>query len=496
MLEALLTALDTVSQANILFYIVLGTLLGLFCGALPGIGGVVAMSLVLPLTYGWDVAEAMCLLTGIMGGIPFGGSISAILLNTPGVPVNAATCFDGYPMTQKGQGGKAIVISATSSATGAIFGLIVLVALIPLLRLIVLAFGPPEYFMLVLFGLVTVAFAARGSLIKGLFAGGIGIFISLIGFSNVSGIMRFTAGSDYLWDGVTLIPLLVGLFAVSEAIRLSLRGGTIAAKGTVVSWRGALSGFTEVFKHKVTLLRGSIVGTIIGIIPGVGGTVANFLAYTTAVQSSKHPETFGTGDPEGVIAAESANNAKDGGAIVPTVSFGIPGSAEMAVLLAAFTLHGLVVGPGLLRDRLDILFLIVLGLLISNILASSLGILVSGHLARLTTINVAYLAPVVLLLCVAGTYGVRENIWDVLVTFVAGLLGFGLVRFGFPIICLVIGYILGELAERAFHQSLMMSFGNYGIFFTSPIALVLFTMTVAILLYPLMRRFWTKRGAK
>ena len=494
-MEGFVEAFSFLTRVDVITFLILGHIIGLVFGCLPGLSGVVALSVVVPFSYGMEPVPAMFLFAGIMGSIIFGGSISAILINTPGTAVNAATCFDGFPMTQRGEGNKALGISATASGLGAIFGLCVLLAIMPVMRQAVLLFGPPEFFMLVMFGLVTVAYAAKGNIIKGLITGGLGVLISLIGYSNVFGILRFNFGSEYLWDGLSLVPFFIGIFAISELITLGVSGGGIAGERFKATGR-VLDGVKEVFRHPITFFRSSALGTLIGIIPGIGGTVANFLSYTTAMQFSKHPETFGGGDPEGVVAAESANNAKDGGALIPTVAFGIPGSAEMAVLLGAFVLHGLRTGPMLMRDHMEIVWALLLGLLISNILASSVGLIAANQLVKITFIKVHYIIPIVMALCFVGAFAVRGNIWDVVLVLVTGFLGYGMKKFGFPLVCLIIGFILGELAELSFHQSLMIARGSYAIFFTQPISLALFILIIVVLLLPFMGRLVRRRNEK
>ena len=496
MLEAIADAAGYLLRGDVYLFVFLGTCIGLIFGALPGLSGVTALAIMLPFTYGWDRMVAFFFFAALMGANPFGGSVPAILLNTPGIPVNAATCFDGYPMARRGEGGKALGISATASGLGAIFGVVVLIILIPAILPIVKSFRSPEILMMVLFGLACVAFAARGNMLKGLISGGLGVFISLIGYSNVFGILRFNFGSEYLWDGLELVPFLIGMFAIAEMIRLSVSGGTTVGERVSGKLSGVLDGAKEVIRHKFCFFRSSAIGTTIGIIPGVGGTVANFLSYVTAVQTSKHPETFGTGDPEGVVAAESSNNAKDGGALLPTVAFGIPGSAEMAVLLGCFILHGLQPGPLLLQEHMDIVWALILGLVMSNVLASTFGLIVGNYLARITTINVRYIVPVVMTVCFAGAFALRGNVLDVAVALGAGIFGYGLVRFGFSTICLVIGFVLGEIAERAFNMSLMISYGSYAIFFTRPIALVLFILFILVLLLPFITRLRAKSRNK
>lgn len=492
MIEAFMEALGYLSNPATLGYVLIGTTAGLIFGVLPGLGGVAALAILLPLTYGMKPMVAMFFLASIMGAVPFGGSVTAILLNTPGTPMNAATCLDGHPMAQKGEAKKALGIAATASGLGALFGILILLLILPVVRRVILLFGPPEFFVLVLFGLATVAMAAKGSFLKGLIAGGIGILFSLIGYSEVFGGLRFTYGSEHLWDGFSLVPVLVGIFAVSELINYALRGGTIASVKTSRSGR-ILDGVKEVFRYKANFFRSSSIGTIIGIIPGVGGTAANFIAYIVAKQHAKNPETFGSGNPEGVIATESANNAKDGGALLPTVGFGIPGSAEMAILLGAFILHGLTPGPMLVKENLDIVIALILGLVVSNLLASTFGLLTANGLAKITRINVKYLVPIVMAFCFVGAYAMRENIWDVLVTLVFGLLGYGMIRHGFSQVCLVIGFVLGGLAEKSFHQSIMMAYGSYKIFFYRPISFFLILLLVFLITFPFIKKKLSSR---
>lgn len=493
MAEAFISAVGLLAHVNAIAFIVLGTLIGLVFGLLPGLGGVSALALVLPLTYGMNSLVAMFFLSAVMGAVPFGGSISAILLNTPGTPQNAATILDGHPMAKKGEASRALGISATASGLGAIFGLGTLMLLIPVVRRVVMFFGPPEFTIIILFGLATVSLAAKGNMLKGLFAGCLGILFSLIGFSSVFGTLRFSLGSNYLWQGVPLVPLLIGIFAVAELVDYALKGGAIATEKTLLGG-SVFQGVKDVFRHKVCLLRSSVIGTVIGMIPGVGGAVANFVSYIVAKENSKNRENFGLGEPEGVLAAEAANNAKDGGALLPTLGFGIPGSSEMAVLLGAFMLHGLVPGPLLIKEHLDVVLALVLGLLFSNIISSTVGLMTARHLAKITLIDVKYIVPVVIVLCFVGSYALRGNIWDVLLALLAGVFGYGLRTFGFSTICFVIGFILGVLGERSFHQSLLMSYGSYKIFVSRTPSLILIALLGLVLLFPFVRMISTRKG--
>jgi len=487
--------ISTLCSMDAIAVILLGTTIGIVFGALPGLSGCVALAVMIPLSYGMKSTTAMFLFSSIIGSVVFGGSISAILINTPGTPQNAATCFDGFPLAQRGEGNKALAMSATASGLGAFFGIIVLFALMPVMRRVVLLFGPSETLMLILFGLIAVAFASKEHILKGLVAGGIGILISLLGYCGVFGCLRFTHGSEYLWDGIQLVPFFIGLFALSELMIMATKGGKIAKKVTQPSG-SVRDGIKEVFRHPVTFFRSSALGTLIGIIPGIGGSVATFVAYSVTVQSSDHPETFGSGDVEGVIAPEASNNAKDGGAMVPALAFGIPGNPETAVLLGAFILHGIAPGPMLMREHMDVVWAILFGLLLSNILTSTVGLMLANQLVKLTFVNIRYIVPLVTVLCFVGAFSVRGNLWDVALVVVAGFFGYGMKKFGFPVICLVIGFVLGNLAELSFHHAVMTAYGRYTVFFTRPISLTIFIIVIIVLMLPFIMRHISKGRSK
>jgi putative tricarboxylic transport membrane protein len=470
-----------------------GAVLGLVFGAIPGLGGILAMSMLLPFTFSWNPITAIYLFCGIMGSSAFGGSISAILLNTPGTPVNAATCFDGYPMARRGEAAKALGVSATASLLGALFGLMILALLIQVMRPVVLAFGPAELFWLVVFGLVATATISQGSILDGLVAGGMGILLSLVGLNEPTGLIRFTLGSEYLWDGIPLIPFFVGLFAIGELINYSARGGTIADADINPEMKGTWSGVVEVLKHPVCLLRSSVVGTIVGIIPGVGGDAANLIAYSVAVQSSKHPETFGKGNPEGVIASEASNDSKDGGALLTTLSFGIPGSLAMALLLSIFIIHGITPGPQLILEHPVFIWTLLVGYVLANVFASTFGLISARYLAIITRVPVYYLTPIIAVVSLVGAYVLRENIWDVCLVILLGILGFAIRRAGLPILPLVIGFVLGELAEKSFLLTLAIYDGSYFGFFHSAVSWALFAVTIAVPTFQVMR-FRKARG--
>lgn len=478
-----------------------GTILGIIFGALPGFSPITGMALLLPFTFTMEPMTAMILFSSLMGSAHFGGSVSAILLNTPGTTPNACTCLDGFPMAQKGNAAKAISISATSSAIGCTIGLILLLISIPIIRPFLLAFKIVDFFWLIIFGLVTIAFASKGNLLKGLAGGGIGILFAFVGYSDLFAIERYTLGSYYLWDGLKLVPFVVGVFAISEIVVYASKGGRIAhdsvKKDDSSDWgKRVKEGINEVLKRPFQVLRGSLIGSVIGAIPGVGGSAANFISYTVAMQASKHPEEYGKGSAEGLIASETANDAKNGPALLPTVAFGIPGSPDTAILLAALIVHGLQPGPLLLRDDLPIVMMLILGIFISQMISSGTGIFIAPVLAKITFIRVHFLAPFVLIFCALGAFSLRGYIWDALAAVLLGIIGYSFKRFNFPVITIVIGFILGGMAERYFHTSLMISRGSYTIFFTSPISIVLITIMVLMLAIPFVRGWISNLKAK
>lgn len=497
MLEAAIEAARLIFSWPTVLFVVLGTFLGMLFGALPGLGGIVVLALLIPLTVGMETAAAMALFGAALGGVAFGGSVSAILINVPGTAPNAATLLDGYPMTRNGQSGPAIGAAAAASALGALFGLVVLIAMIPVARAVVLAFAAPEFFMLTMFGIVVIAFVTRGGLLKGIVAGGFGLMFAFVGWDPLTGTVRFNLveilgigiAENYLYDGVKLVPAAIGLFAIAEILFLSVsERETIADREAYRASEGVLTGVREVLKRPVLLLRSSAIGMLVGTIPGVGGTIATFISYLTAVQTSDDPGKFGTGEISGVIASEAANDSKDGGALLPTLTFGIPGSATTALILGALILHGIAPGPEILTDELPVVFALVLSLLISNILTSSVGISIADHLTKVTTIPTSYLIPIILVVSFWGAYTVNNSFGDVVMAVFLGVLAFFMILYNYSRIALIIGLILGRTAETRFDQSIQAYDQGYLVFFTRPLSLGLFVALVLVLFYPMLRR--------
>jgi putative tricarboxylic transport membrane protein len=494
MFSALLQGISNVFSWPTILFLFAGSFLGQIFGVLPGLTGSVAMALLISFTFGMTPEQAMALLGGAMGAATFGGSITAILFNTPGTPNNTATCLDGYPLAKQGKAGLALGAGATASAMGALVGLVALMVVIPIMRQIVLAFGPPEFFLLAIFGLTLIAAISEGSFINGLIAGGIGLIITTIGLSPVALDKRFVFGSMYLWDGIKLVPALIGLFAIAEMINLLVRAKTISRSGTLIKG-GIFQGIKSVFKNFFLFLRCSVIGTFIGAIPGVGGSVSNFVAYQHAVQTEKNG-TFGQGDVRGVIASEASNDAKDGGALIPALSLGIPGCPTAAMILGGLLIHGIFPGKDLMVDNLPLVFTLIVTLAISNIITSTVGLVLGNQLTKITTMPTTILAPIILVLTSVGAFAYRMNMGDVLVAMLFGLFGYIMIKIDFSRIPVVIALVLGPLAEQSFHTSLDISNGSYAIFITRPYSIILILLILLGIAFPFLQTFRKNKTRK
>ncbi len=486
--ETMFTGLGELLTWPLPLWFAVGVLNGMLFGLLPGLSGSVGIALMIPLTFGFGAGEAMALFVGALGGQTFSGSITAILLNTPGTSPNAATTLDGYPLARQGRGGFAIGISATASAMGSVIGLVVLLILLPIVREIILAFSFPEFMMLAVMGLAAIAAASTGSLFKGLISGGIGLILSFVGFSPIAGELRYVFGLSPLFSGVDLIAALIGLFALSEVMRLLVTREKVAPHidASGLSRRDVWEGVRFVFAHPWLLIRSSILGTGVGIVPGVGGTVASFLAYFQAVHSSNDPEAFGKGDPRGVLAPEAANDAKDAGSALPSLAFGLPGSSDWAIILGALVLHGVNPGPNLIREAPEVVWIAFWVLFFASFVDSIIGLFAAPYLVKITRVPPSILAPVVGVLAVVGAFALQRQFVDVIFALGFGVLGYYMRRHNVPLVPLILGLLLGATAERAFFQSLQVFDQGLSIFVTRPISLVLVIITVLILIAPIL----------
>jgi len=378
-------------------WVVAGILIGIIVGALPGLGASLGMAILLPLTLPLDGTDAIILLIGIYSGAMYGGSIAAILINAPGTSAAAATTFDGYPMSRQGQAVTALSLSATASALAGFLTVAALILFSPVLVEFVLAFGTPERFLIAILGLAMITIVARGSMVKGLLAGFFGLALTTVGSAPMTGDVRYTFGQFALYDGISFIAALIGLFAVAEMLKLANETGGISMSGFEVT--GEIGpGVRSVFNHPVTVVKSAFIGMGIGAIPGAGSTVSNFVAYTEAVRASDDPDSFGQGNEVGVIASEASNNGTIGGSVIPAIAFGIPGSAATAVLIGGLIMHGLTPGPALfdVDANLDVTFAVFVALLIGNVFILAIGLLVVTRIGgMLTQIDTDYIIPMV-----------------------------------------------------------------------------------------------------
>lgn len=463
-----------------ILFLCLGIAIGLFVGVLPGIGGTTALILLMPVTLALEPTEALALAGGMFGSNTIGGAVTAILLNTPGTTSSAVTCLDGFPMTQQGKAGIAIGAAASSNALGGLIGTLSVLVVIPVASALILLFGPPEFFALAVLGLVFVALTTRGNMFRALIMTGAGVAVGTIGYSDVTGSERYVFGTEYLWDGIKLPVAIIGLYAIAEMVHLTLKGGTVANADAPRNIAGIGEGLMSSFRYWGTLLRGSIIGTVVGAIPGIGGTVAAFLSYSTAQQADKDPGSFGKGNVKGVIAPEAAMTAKDGSMLIPTLAFGIPGTAEMAIFMGILVLHGMQPGPLMLINHRAEIYSLVWALTAACLITSVIGIALARPLASLSRVDVQVLAPIIIAVGLLGAYSIDMEIMNVLVAAGFALVGYFMIRYKLPRISFLIGALLGNIGERNFHQSMMMSHDGPLIFLQRPLCLALLACALIV----------------
>ena len=487
MADALLSSLVQVVQLQTLLLMLLGVVIGFVVGILPGLGGPVTLALMLPFTFGMEPVQAFAFLLGMLVVTSTTGDITSVLFGIPGEATSAAATLDGFPMTRRGEGGRALGAVLSASALGSVIGAAVLAASVPVIRPVVLALGAPEFLMLTLVGLTFVVALSGKQVLKGFLMAALGLLVALIGLDTQEGVPRYTFDSVYLWDGIALIPLVIGLFGGAEVLQLMLSRKSIAGTEGAVPEKitGIGQGIRDTLHHWRVVLRSSAIGVGIGMIPGLGGSVSQFIAYGQARQSSKNPEQFGKGSVEGVIASGANNNAKDGGSLIPTIAFGIPGGAATAVLLSAFLIAGLDPGPEMLTTELDVTFSMVWIVVLSNFAAVAIAFVFIRPLARLTFISGPVLVPFLLLLLGLGAYTSTNNFADVLVMLAAAAMGVACIHWNWPRVPFLLAVVLGGIAERY----LFVSYALFGwSWLTRPGVLLLGTALVMVILQPAVRK--------
>jgi TctA family transporter len=488
--SAALEGLRLVFSWPYVLYPVAATLVAMAFSATPGINTATLMSLAIPLTIGWDPLQVVLVFGALVGGATYMGSVSAILFNIPGKASSAVAMLDGYPLTQQGRAMAALGCAAAASALGSTFGVGILLLLLPAMREAAMTLGPPEYLMIAIWGMTMIATLAGGDPIKGLIAALLGLQLAFIGADPRTAEPRFTFGFDYLQDGLSLVPVLLGLFAIAELIDLMASARITLSGHLDLSGQrgGAREGILAVLRHFGLTIRSSIIGVVIGAIPGVGGSVAGFVAYGHANQTARDRSQFGKGDIRGVLAPEAAMDAKDGGALVPTLALGIPGGTATALLLGALTMHGLTPGRPMLTDHLVLVFVLIWSLFLSNWLTSLLGLSLVRPLARLSTIRTSRLVPVILALAMVGSVQYRGLPADAFCALAFGVVGYLMKRHGWPRVPLVIAMTLAPLFEANLHLTTRLHELGRIDFWSRPLVIALAVLNAASLALPVLRR--------
>jgi TctA family transporter len=485
MLEAYGAAIATLFQPINLLVLIIAVFIGLLVGIIPGIGGLTIIAIILPFLFRMPVEIALILILALDSVVFTGGGITSILLNIPGTAPSAVIMLDGFPMTQRGEGGRAIGAAVTSSMAGGILPVFLALAMVPLVMPLIMAFGQPEMTMVVLLGISFLAVLTGGSIIKGLIAGMLGLLLSFVGFHSVTGIHRFSFGTVFLYDGIELIPLALGLFGLSELFYLVSQEQTSIVQKVSTKLSGVMEGAKDVWRHRWLWFRSTIIGYIIGIIPGIGAEVSTWVCYGQAKQTSKHPEKFGTGAVEGVIAPEAADNAKEAGALLTTMALGIPGSAIMALFLAAFMMVGIAPGPGMMIDHLPLALTLLLGIALANLVGGIICLFAAPQLVKVASVNFDFLFPIILIVAIIGIYVATTSPLNLVVALAFAFLGLLMKKYGYSRPALLLGFVLGGL----FENYSLLSFKIYGPwFFARPIPLTLLVIMILMLNYPNIKR--------
>lgn len=478
-------------------FLFFGVIIGLVLGVIPGLGGLVGLSLLLPFTFNMDPYTALAFLMGLQAVVVTSDTIPAVLFGVPGTVGSAATILDGFPMAKKGEADRAFGAAFTASVIGGLYGAFLLAVSVPILRPVMLYIGSPELLSFCVFGLSLVAVLSGGTPLKGLAGACIGLLVATAGDDPQTGTLRWTFDSLYLWDGLPVVPLALGLFAIPELADMAITRQTIAGANTdgkrIGSKWGQLQGVKDVFRNKFLLFRCATIGSALGAVPGIGASIIDWIAYGHAVRTVKDSHlTFGKGDVRGVIASESSNNAKEGGALVPTIAFGVPGSASMALILGAFLIHGLVPGPEMLTKRLDVTYTLVWSVAIANIFGAGICFLFANQLAKVALVRIGILAPVVLAITFVGAFQGSRQWGDIYALLIFGLLGWVMKRLRWPRPPLILGFVLGGLVERY----MFISVERYGAeWLLQPVVFIVFAISLYGIMSPIIKGYVARARA-
>ncbi len=480
------------SPANLVCLLV-GAMIGMIVGIIPGFGPSAGIAILLPLTFGMDPTSAVVMLAAIYYGSMYGGTITSILLNTPGESATVASTFDGFPLAQQGRAGPALVMQAVASFVGGTIGVVLITVLAPLFSQVARSFGPPEYFLLALLGIGMIVVMVAGSWRYGLISALMGFALATVGVDLQTGQQRFTMGSAELIGGIDFIPVAIGLFGLGELYYAFYKGAHRSGSGSIVQYDKEARFWPELgdwIETRFTIVRGSVLGFCVGVVPGAGATIASLMSYSLEKLLSRTPEKFGKGAMAGLVGPEAANNAASSGAMVPLLTLGIPGSASTAVLLAAFVMWGLRPGPLLMSENPGFAWGLVASMYLGNVALLAINIFAIPLFVWMVRLPYRILAPAVMLVCTIGTYSVNGSILETWLMLAAGVLGFFMRLFGFSPAALILALVLGPMAEEALRQSLAISRGSFAIFIERPASLwVIGVSVVLLLLVPLMRRF-------
>lgn len=476
------------SPVNLLFCFV-GVLIGTLIGVLPGIGPIATVSLLLPVTYGMEPVSSIIMLAGVFYGAQYGGLTTSILVNIPGEAASVVTCLDGYQMARKGRAGPALGIAAFGSFIGGTVSVIGLMFLAPLLAGLATKFGPSELFGLMFFGMTMVTYLCKGSIVKGYIMAVFGLAVSVIGVDPITGTSRFTLGINELLDGVGMVPAAMGMFGIAEVLANIEQGARQTVFETKI--KGLLPTLKDWKDSTWPIVRGSVIGFLLGILPGSGTVIPTFISYAVEKKVSKHPEDFGAGAIEGVAGPETANNAATGGSLVPLLSLGIPPNVIMAVLLGAFIIHGIDPGPLLIVKHPDFFWGTITSMYIGNVMLLVLNLPLIGLWVRILRIPYSILFPLILVFCILGVYSLNNSGHEILIMFIFGTIGYLMPKFGFEGAPFLMALVLGPMLERTFRQSLL--FGDPLIFFKRPITAALVLFSILLLITPLFSAIGHKR---
>lgn len=491
MFDLLFTGLKIILTPSTFLLITAGTILGVIFGALPGVSASMAVALALPFAYAMNPVIAIAFLVAVYCASITGGGITAILFKIPGTPSSAPTTFDGYPMSQRGEAGKALGFSLVASAVGGMVAAFAMALISPQLSSIALKFGPSELFAVSFLGLSVLSCLDSDNIVKTLISGLLGLFLACIGMDPMLGIARFTWGSSTLLSGIEMIPVMIGLFAVTEVLkqtgkpRTKLESVSKDDDGSKV--KTVLPGFKEIWDTKATMARSSVLGTIVGILPGAGATIASFLSYAIEKKVSKRADKLGTGIADGIVASEAANNAATGGSMVPLLSLGIPGGNAAAIMMTALVIKGVQIGPLLVKTQPDYLASVFGSMFVTNIVMVIVAMAVAKVFAKILAVPYTILGPVIVMLATIGAYALKNNSGDVLLMATAGIIGYLFVKLKYNSAALVLGLVLGQMSESNFRRAYTLTNGSLATIFTKPITAVLMTACVIMLVYPLIK---------